>query len=76
MVQEFEDIACSQEVGIISQPVLPQFGYHLIRVDSKVQDRISDFSEAKDFIIKHLKKDAYFKELRDRANIVKTNLEG
>ncbi len=35
MVKSFEDAAFSQEIGIVSEPVRSQFGYHLILVTHK-----------------------------------------
>ena len=34
MVQAFEDTAFSLDTGVISQPVLTQYGYHIIRLDA------------------------------------------
>ena len=31
MVKEFETVACSLEVGKISEPVKTQYGYHIIK---------------------------------------------
>lgn len=39
MVKPFEDVAFSQEIGKVSEPVKTQFGYHLIVVDEKKQDK-------------------------------------
>jgi peptidyl-prolyl cis-trans isomerase D len=39
-VPEFEKAAYALNVGEISQPVLTQFGYHLIKVDSKKGDTL------------------------------------
>jgi peptidyl-prolyl cis-trans isomerase D len=40
-VSAFEDAAYALQVGEISQPVLSQFGYHLIRVDERRGDSLS-----------------------------------
>jgi peptidyl-prolyl cis-trans isomerase D len=40
-VPAFETAASSLKVGEISQPVLTQFGYHLIRVDSRKGDTLA-----------------------------------
>lgn len=40
-VQEFDSAAFSLKPGVISQPVLTPFGYHLIKVDEKKGDTIS-----------------------------------
>lgn len=40
-VEEFDSVAFSLKPGVISQPVLTPFGYHLIKVDEKKGDSIS-----------------------------------
>lgn len=35
MVKEFEDVAFSLPVGVVSKPVKTEFGYHLIVVTAK-----------------------------------------
>jgi peptidyl-prolyl cis-trans isomerase D len=40
LVPEFENAAYALSPGALSQPVLTQFGYHLIRVDSRVGDTL------------------------------------
>ena len=40
-VEEFDSAAFSLQPGVVSQPVLTPFGYHLIKVDEKKGDTIS-----------------------------------
>lgn len=43
-VAEFKDAVRTQEIGVIGDPVKTQFGYHIIRVDSR---KTPEFSEVK-----------------------------
>ena len=47
MVPEFEKAAFELEVGVVSEPVKTQFGYHLIKVESKDEAKIKPFDEVK-----------------------------
>ena len=47
-VPEFEDAAFSAEPGVIVGPVKTQFGYHLIRVNSKTPAQNMKFEDVKD----------------------------
>ena len=40
-VKEFEAVVAALKPGELSQPVLTQFGYHLIKVDSRAGDTVS-----------------------------------
>jgi len=47
MVKPFEDAAFSTAVGKITDPVKSQFGYHLIKVEGKVAEKVRPFEEVK-----------------------------
>ncbi|SMC29321.1 peptidyl-prolyl cis-trans isomerase C [Clostridium acidisoli DSM 12555] len=54
MVPEFEDVAFSQEVGIVGDPVKTQFGYHIIKVESRKEEEPKAYEEVKEAIINRL----------------------
>ena len=54
MVPEFEDAAFTLELETVSEPVQTQFGYHLIKVESKTEGNSSEFETVKDQIINNL----------------------
>ena len=54
MVPEFEQAAFSAEIGQVVGPVKTQFGYHLIKVESKSDAEISKFEEVKESIRRSL----------------------
>src|SRR5699024_1343020 len=56
MVPEFEDAAYSLEVDEISEPVMSEFGFHIIKVTDKreVEEDIGSFEDNKDTIRREL----------------------
>ena len=48
MVKPFENAAFTLEVGKISEPVLTQFGYHVIKVTERREGRSLPFEEVRE----------------------------
>lgn len=71
MVKEFEEVAFTSEINSISEPVLTQFGFHLILVEDRQDGKVVPFDEAKERINAQLKKDNFYKTLEEEAKIQK-----
>ena len=54
MEEDFEEAAFAAEVGKVEGPVKTSFGYHLIKVDRKVEETIKTFEEVASAIKKNL----------------------
>jgi peptidyl-prolyl cis-trans isomerase C len=67
MVPEFSNAAFSQKIGEIGSPVRSAFGFHIIKVTDKKEEKQMDFKEAKPRIQSKLegqkRKDALDKEI-------------
>ena len=73
MVPEFDTAVFSMEVGEISGPVKTQFGYHLIKLNSKTEATEIPFEEVKDSIAIQLtteKQQAAFQSKINQLKIV------
>ncbi len=62
MVPEFETVAFDSEIGVLTDPVQTQFGYHLIKVYNKGEEAVKSYEETKDSIIQKLTQDAQQKK--------------
>lgn len=76
MVPEFEEAAFTAEIGVVTEPVKTQFGYHLILVDAKNEASIKSFDEVKDGVLnqllqqnQHTKYDQMLKELENKYGV-------
>ena len=54
MVLEFENACIDAEVGKVTEPVKTQFGYHLIKLESKTDPEQLDLESVKDEIEKSI----------------------
>ncbi|MGV2643757.1 peptidylprolyl isomerase, partial [Clostridium perfringens] len=54
MDPEFEEAAFNLEIGVVSDSVQTQFGYHLIKVEEKNEGKEMLFDEVKDQIVNTL----------------------
>lgn len=73
MVKEFDEASFAANVGEIVGPVKTQFGYHLIKVEKKIDASVQAYDEVKETILRSLyqkkQNDAYeekAKELREK----------
>jgi peptidyl-prolyl cis-trans isomerase C len=82
MVKPFEEAAFALEPGKISDIVETRFGYHLIKVEEKKEERSLSFDEVKDDLMEKLKRGkieeqmtAYLDALRKKAEIETFSVE-
>ena len=76
MVPEFENAAFELETGVVSEPVKTQFGYHLIKVESKKGADVMPFEAVKQEVVGRLTQQAQenkfmtvIKELEDKYEV-------
>lgn len=62
---EFEKVAFSLPVGEVSEPILTEIGYHIIRVQEKRAAETPDFERFKDELAKFLMELQFQKELQE-----------
>jgi foldase protein PrsA len=72
MAKEFEEAAFSLKVGEISDVVKTSFGYHIIKLEDRVPERIPPYEEVKrevkDLLIRN-RTELYIQELKEKAKI-------
>lgn len=73
MVKEFDEAAFAATVGAIVGPVKTQFGYHLIKVEKKINAAVQTYDEVKESLLRSMyqkkQNDAYeakLKELKEK----------
>ena len=64
MVKAFEEAAFKMKKGDVSDPVRTRFGFHIIKVEDKREERKKPLKEVKEQITKSLKNKKFFQERR------------
>lgn len=71
MVPEFDEACFSMNEGEISEPVKTQFGYHLIKLNSKKPSEMRGYEEVKDGIKRNLISEKQHKAYESKLNQLK-----
>ncbi len=72
LVEEFDKVAFSMEVGEIIEPVKTQFGYHIIKVTDKEDGKdvsYEDVADMVDFVYMQIKTETLLKGLYEKVEI-------
>jgi peptidyl-prolyl cis-trans isomerase C len=72
MVPEFEKAAFELEVGVISEPVETQFGYHLIKVEEKIAPNLKPLKEVENVIGNNLMQQKQNQTYSEFTNFLKS----
>ncbi len=82
MVQEFEDTAFDMKVGDVSDVILTQFGYHIIKLNDRKEGGTAPFDEVKEYIGTNMARDKqnsvmekFVDGLKSKADIVRPKSE-
>ena len=65
MVPEFEEAAFNAEIGVVTEPVKTQFGYHLVLVESKDEASSKSFEEVKNSVVNQLLQESQHKKYNE-----------
>ena len=71
MVKEFDDAAFAMNEGEISAPVKTQFGYHLIKLNSKIASKTYAFDEVRGELMQMLMKEKQQKAYQSKIGQLK-----
>ena len=71
MVPEFDEAVFAMSVGEVKGPVKTQFGFHLIKLNSKNEAKVYDFEEIKDQIRGMVTKEKQQKAYQSKLNQLK-----
>lgn len=72
MVKQFEDAAFAAKAGDVIGPVETQFGFHIIKVNEKTEEKQRAFEEVKDTILTSLKARQKSKATRELLEQLRT----
>lgn len=91
MVKEFEDAAFTTGVGKITGPIKSQFGYHIIKVENKIPEKVRSLEDVRNELAAEIKaeqaelkaittletlKHKIYNQSEDFATLAKTNTMG